>query len=136
MIFQMGMTWMKSHLPGLAVAALLVIGPTLSGHAEDAAPREPAAPAAAQADAPPSSVPRPSLAPKAAEPESPETTTDTPPSPRHFAHRHYRRYGYITPRIGSRLRSTCRIFPPTGFIGIGSPGSSAADLDLPLAQIQ
>ena len=85
---------MKSHLTGLAVAALLVIGPTLSGHAEDAAPRETAAPAAAQADAPPSSVPRPSLAPKAAEPASPEATTDTPPSPRHFAHRHYRRYGY------------------------------------------
>ena len=60
---------MKAHFTGLAIAALLVIGPTLPGYAEDAAaPAVPAAPAAAQTEAPPPSVPRPSLAPKAAEP--------------------------------------------------------------------
>jgi len=35
---------MKTHFTGLAIAALLVIGPTLPGYAEDAA--APAAPAA------------------------------------------------------------------------------------------
>ena len=88
---------MKSHLTGLAVAALLVIGPTLSGHAEDAAPREPAAPAAAQADAPPSSVPRPSLAPKAAEPASTPVAAEPAPRQRRYAHRHWRRYAYWEP---------------------------------------
>lgn len=86
---------MKSHFTGLAVAALLVIGPTLPGHAEDAAPaKSPAAPAA-QTEAPPPSVPRPSLAPKTAEPASPPAAADPAPRRhRRYAHRHWRRYGY------------------------------------------
>jgi hypothetical protein len=87
---------MKSHLTGFAVAALLVAGSILPGHAEDtAAPKEPVAPAATQTEAPPPSVPRPSLAPKAAEPASPQATAEpAPPSQRRYAHRHIRRYGY------------------------------------------
>ena len=91
---------MKAHFTSLAVAALLVIGPTLPGYAEDAAaPKAPAAPAttqtpaATQTDAPPPSVPRPSLAPKTAEPASPPA--DAEPAPRQYrryAHRHHRRY--------------------------------------------
>src|SRR6202051_729367 len=92
---------MKTHFTGLAVAALLAIGTTLPGHAEDAAaPKAPAAPAAAQtpaatpADAPPPSVPRPSLAPKTAEPASQPVTEEPAPRRRRSAHRHSRRYGY------------------------------------------
>jgi hypothetical protein len=89
------MIFMKSHFTGLAVAALLVIGPTLPGHAEDAAPaKSPAAPAA-QTEAPPPSVLRPSLAPKTAEPASPPAAADPAPRRhRRYAHRHWRRYGY------------------------------------------
>jgi hypothetical protein len=90
------MIFMKLHFTGLALIALLVIGPTLPGFAEDAAvPAAPAAPAAAQTGAPPSSVPRPSLAPKTAEPASPPVGAEPAPrQPRRYAHRHYRRYGY------------------------------------------
>ena len=86
---------MKAHFTGLAVAALLAIGATLPGHAEDAA-AAPAAPAAAQtpAEAPPPSVPRPSLVPKTAEPASPPVTEEPAPRHRRYAHRHWRRYGY------------------------------------------
>jgi len=87
---------MKAHFTGLAIAALLVIGPTLPGYAEDAgAPAVPAAPAAAQTEAPPPSVPRPSLAPKAAEPAP--LRAEAEPAPRlhrRYAYRHWRRYGY------------------------------------------
>jgi hypothetical protein len=87
---------MKTHFAGLAIAALLVIGPTLPGHAEDAAPSDaPAAPAAAQTETPPPSVARPSLAPKAAEPASPPTAEETAQQPRRrHAHRYHGRYGY------------------------------------------
>jgi hypothetical protein len=86
---------MKPHFTGLALIALLVIGPTLPGFAEDAVPATPAAPAAAQTGAPPSSVPRPSLAPKTAEPALPPVGAEPAPRhPRRYAHRHYRRYGY------------------------------------------
>jgi hypothetical protein len=84
---------MKSHFTGLAIAALLVVGPILPGHAEDA-PRDSVAPAATQAEAPPPSVPRPSLVPKAAEPASAETTAEpAPSSQRRYAHRHTPRWG-------------------------------------------
>jgi len=87
---------MKPHFTGFAVAALLVIAPTLPGYAEDAAaPATTQTPAATQTDAPPPSVPRPSLAPKTAEPTSPPA--DAAPAPRQYrryAHRHHRRYGY------------------------------------------
>jgi hypothetical protein len=96
---------MRSHFTGPAVAALLVIGSVLPGHAEDAAaPKAPAAPAttqtpaATQTEAPPASVPRPALAPKTAEPASPPANAE--PAPRHYrryAHRHYRRYAYWEP---------------------------------------
>jgi hypothetical protein len=84
---------MKSLLTGFAVAALLVIGPTLPGYAQDtAAPKAPAAPAAAQTEAPPASVPRPSLAPKAAEPASSPVATEPAQPPRRYVHRRYGRH--------------------------------------------
>jgi hypothetical protein len=91
------MTQMKTHftglVTGLAIAALLVIAPTLPGYAEDAAPATSAAPTPAPAEAP-ASVPRPSLAPKAAEPAAPQADTEPAPrSHRRYAHRHHR-YGY------------------------------------------
>jgi hypothetical protein len=87
---------MKSHITGLAFAALLVIGPALPGHAEDAAPAAPAT--TNQTDAPPASVPRPSLGPKTAEPApAPEAAEPTPPRHRRYAHRHWRRYAYWEP---------------------------------------
>ena len=55
----------KAHFAVLATAALLVFGPALPGHAEDAAaPKAAPAPTAPQTEAPPVSVARPSLAPK------------------------------------------------------------------------
>jgi hypothetical protein len=93
---------MKSHLTGVALAALLAIGASLPGHAEDAAKPvdtapAAAAPAASKADAP-ASVPRPSIAPKTAEPASPPSATEaTPPHHRRYARRHYRRYAYWEP---------------------------------------
>jgi hypothetical protein len=80
---------MTAHFTGLAVAALLAIGATLPGHAEDAA-----APAATPTDAPPPSVPRPSLAPKTAEPASPAVTEESAPRHRRYARHHWRRNGY------------------------------------------
>ncbi len=87
---------MKFHFTGLAIAALLIVGPILPGHAEDAAaPKDTMTPAATQTKAPPPSVPRPSLAPKIAEPASPETTAEPTPSPqRRMVHRHSHRWGY------------------------------------------
>jgi hypothetical protein len=86
---------MKLHLAGLAIAALLVAGPILPGHAEDAAAPNP--PASAQPEAPPPSVPRPALVPKTAEPASPLTETEpAAPRHRHYAHR-WHRYAYWEP---------------------------------------
>jgi hypothetical protein len=85
---------MKTHCAGLAVAALLVIGATLAGYAEDAAaPAAPAASAATQIDAPPPSVPRPSIVPKTAEPASAPLADETAPRHRRYV-RHHWRYGY------------------------------------------
>jgi hypothetical protein len=83
---------MKTYFTGLAVAALLVIGPTFPGYAEDtAAPAAQAAPAATPTEAP-ASVPRPSIAPKTAEPASPPAADELAPRHRRYA-RHHRRYG-------------------------------------------
>ena len=82
---------MKSHFTGLTVAALLVIGATLPGYAEDAA--APTAPAATQPEAPSASVPRPSLVPKTAEP-APVADETPPPRDRRYAHRRHWQYGY------------------------------------------
>jgi hypothetical protein len=82
---------MKTHCTGLAVAALLVIGATHPGYAEDAA--APAAPAATQTEAPPPSVARPSIVPKTAEPASTPLADEAAPRHRRYAHRHWR-YGY------------------------------------------
>ena len=92
---------MKTSLTGLAVAALLVAGSPLPGFADDVATPQtpaaqaPAAPPAAQADAPSGAVPRPSIVPKTAEPGQPADNAE-PAAPRHRRHAHYRhhRYGY------------------------------------------
>lgn len=90
---------MKTHFTGFTLAALLMVGLTLPGRAEDAT--TPAAPpAAAQKEAAPPSVPRPSIAPKAADPAASApapaaAATEPEPAPhRRYAHRHWHRYGY------------------------------------------
>ena len=99
---------MKSHLTGVALAALIAIGATLPGHAEDAAkPADTVAPAttapaaaapvASKADTP-ANVARPSIAPKTAEPASPPAATEAAPRRhRRYARHHYRRYAYWEP---------------------------------------
>ena len=126
---------MKTSLTGAAVAALLVLGSTLPGFAEDppapqtpAAQPAPATPPAAQTEAPSSAVPRPAIVPKAAEPRANRLTT---PNRRHAigAMRIIvtTATATIEPLIGSRSRSTGRISITTGSTGIGSPGCSASD---------
>jgi hypothetical protein len=84
---------MKTHITSLAVAVLLMMGTALPGHAEDAAP--PAAPAATTpAEPAPPSVPRPSIVPKTAEPAPPAADAEPAPRHRHYAHRHWHRWGY------------------------------------------
>ena len=82
---------MEPHYTTLAAAALLVIGQTLPGHAEDA-PAAPTAPAATLTEAPPPSVPRPSIVPQTAAPTLPAVDADgTAPRHRRYTHRQ-RRY--------------------------------------------
>ena len=86
---------MKSHFSGIALAAMLMVGASLPGHAEDAA--KPAEPPATKADAP-VNVPRPSLTPKTAEPASPPAATEAAPRRvRRSARHHARRYAYWEP---------------------------------------
>jgi hypothetical protein len=97
---------MKTHIYGLALAALLAVAPALAGHAEEATPAAENPPAAAtgQTQSPPVSVARPSIVPKSAEksteqqpPSSDAAAEAAPPRQRH-ARRHYRRYAtYWTP---------------------------------------
>jgi hypothetical protein len=126
---------MKTHFTGLAVAALLVIGPTLPAYAEDAAaPKAPAAPTATH---------RPLLKPQRR--RKPKRRLRVcrvrrlrlkPPSRRHRRlpsplHRAIGATPIVTtsgtvttaPPIGSRFQSTGRIFTGTGSAGTGSPGS-------------
>ena len=88
---------MKSHLIGVALAALLAIGASLPGHAEDAAkPADTAAPATAAPAT--SDVARPSIAPRTAEPTSQVSATEAAPRRyRRYARHHYRRYAYWEP---------------------------------------
>ena len=105
---------MKTHIYGLALAALLAVAPALAGHAEEATPAAENPPAAAttqsQTQSPPVSVARPSIVPKSSTETSAERATEqqqppssdaaaeaAPPRQRH-ARRHYRRYAtYWTP---------------------------------------
>src|SRR6202000_604137 len=97
-------------LAGLAIAALLTVGSTFPGFAEDAPKTPPAdtpaATTAAPADTTPGVAPRPSLlsrknnpsaaGPKADEPRTAEQpAADAPPlrHRRHYAHRHHRYWG-------------------------------------------
>ena len=84
---------MKLQFTALAFAAVLTVGASLPGHAEDAKPETAASAAPAPAD-----VPRPSIAPKTAEPASAPTAAETTPRRhRRYARHHYRRYGYWEP---------------------------------------
>ena len=87
------MVLIKPHFTGFAVAALLVIGTTVPGFAEDAAAPTAQTPAATPTEAPPPSLPRPSIVPKVAEPTSAPAASQLAPRHRHTAHRHWRRYG-------------------------------------------
>jgi hypothetical protein len=100
---------MRTRIYGLVLATLLVVGPALAGHAEEATTPPPAEnpPAAAtQTQSPPISVARPSIVPTRTEkrtekriekvtapPPSNEAAADAPPPrSRHYARRHDRRY--------------------------------------------
>ena len=84
---------MRARSIGLAFAALLVLGRTVPGHAQDATPKS-SAPAAAPVEAP-ASVARPSIAPQTAEPAP--TTAEKPRRHRRHARHHYRRYAHWQP---------------------------------------
>jgi len=81
---------MRARSIGLAVAALLVLGRTVPGHAQDAASK----PAAAEA---PASVPRPSIEPKTAEPAPAATEQAKPRKHRRHARHHSKRYAHWQP---------------------------------------
>jgi hypothetical protein len=89
---------MKMQAAGIAIAAMLTIGSSFPGHAEDAAPpKDAAAPAATSTDAP-ANVPRPSIVPKTAEPAAAPAAAEPAPRPhRRYARRHYRRYASWEP---------------------------------------
>jgi hypothetical protein len=89
---------MNKQFAGIAVAAMLSLGASLPGHAEDAAKStDTAAPAAAKTEAP-ANVARPSIAPKTAEPAAaPATAEAAPRRHRRYARHHYRRYAYWEP---------------------------------------
>jgi hypothetical protein len=85
---------MRARSLGLAFAAILLIGRTVPGHAEDAASKsaQTPGPAVAQTDAP-ASVARPSIAPKTAEP----APAGEEAKPRRHARHHDRRYASWQP---------------------------------------
>ena len=89
---------MKTHIAGLAVAALLVAGPTLTAFAEDAAttPTPPVGAAATTKPDTPPSVPRPAIVPKTAERASTPAATEAAPRHRRYAHRRRHRGYYRT----------------------------------------
>jgi hypothetical protein len=89
---------MNRHLKGIAVAAMLSLGASLPGYAQDTAkPTDSSAPAAPKTGAP-ANVARPSIAPKTAEPAAaPAATEAAPRRHRRYARHHYRRYAYWEP---------------------------------------
>jgi len=93
-----GMADMRARSLGLAFAAILLLGRTVPGHAENAASKPAATPAAARTPAPteaPASVPRPSIAPKTAEPAA--AAEEARPRRQRRTARHYRRYASWQP---------------------------------------
>ena len=85
---------MKTYFTGLAVAALLVIGATLPGYAEDAAaPAAPAAPAATPNRG--AAAERAASVDRAEDRRAGVSAAADEPAPRHrrYAHHHWR-YGY------------------------------------------
>jgi hypothetical protein len=92
---------MRARSIGLAFAALLLLGRSVPGHAQDAASKSltapPAAPGptAAPTEAP-ASIPRPSIAPKTAEP-APAAEEAKPRRHRRHTRHHYKRYAYWRP---------------------------------------
>jgi cell division septation protein DedD len=90
---------MRARSLGLAFAAILLLGRSVPGHAENAASKPAATPAAAQTPAQaeaPASVPRPSIAPKTAEP-APAAEEARPRRHRRAARHHDRRYAAWQP---------------------------------------
>ena len=120
---------MKMQFSGIAIAIMLTIGAPFSGHAEDAAkPVDSTGPAATKTEAP-TSAPRPSIAPKSAEPAMRRSARSKlhrqRPNPQHAA---IDDMPGITPGdtpIGSRSRSTSRVFTGITSTGTGFPGSSS-----------
>jgi len=88
---------MNNHITGIVVAAMLSLGASLPGYAEDAVkPTDSSAPTATKSDAP-AAVVRPSIAPKTAEPAAPATAEPAPRRHRRYARHHYRRHAYWEP---------------------------------------
>jgi hypothetical protein len=91
---------MRARSIGLAFAALLVLGRTVPGHAQDATAKSAAtpspAPTATSAEAP-SSVARPSIAPKSAEPVPATTEEAKPRKHRRHACHHDKRHAHWQP---------------------------------------
>jgi hypothetical protein len=88
---------MNRQFAGIAVAAVLSLGVSLPGYAQDAAkPTDSSAPAATKSDAP-ANVPRPSIAPKTAEPAAASAAEPAPRRHRRYARHHYRRYARWEP---------------------------------------
>jgi hypothetical protein len=89
---------MRARSLGLAFAALLVLGRTVPGHAQDATSKPAATPSAAQIPATtPTDTPRPSIAPKTAEPAPATTEEAKPRRHRRHARHHSKRYAYWQP---------------------------------------
>jgi hypothetical protein len=85
---------MRARSIGLAFAALLVLGRSVPGHAQDAASKSTATPSSTPTEAP-ASVPRPSIAPQTAEPAP--AATEKPRRHRRHARHHYRRFAHGQP---------------------------------------
>jgi hypothetical protein len=88
---------MNRKFKGIAVAALLSLGASLPGHAQDAAKPTDGTKTEAQVNVPRPSI-APNIAPKTAEPATaPATTEAAPRRHRRHARHHYRRYAYWEP---------------------------------------
>jgi hypothetical protein len=87
---------MRARSIGLAFAALLVLGRTVPGHAQDAASKPAATPSTAPTEAP-ASVARPAITPNTAEPAPATTEQSKPRKHRRHARHHYKRYAHWQP---------------------------------------